>query len=480
MVTALPSDSGFVLQDDPATPSTAATVSFRDIIPKPDHPRIAGINTHDAHTWCQSRREVPAPAWLINRLAIENIERPYRGFSADGKPDPSVYSYDQDEGAPVKEAVDATNALLQLLTQEERNAVTKGDVQDDDEFRAWSNPELYVNPGGIRLDETRSEVQDAIHAILAASLSKEGYAKAVGCTLTNEFLGSLVDGLKVLNRHSYNFRLFLPTSTRQPSLTAPWGWTFFGHHLCLAVVFVGPRMVVGPTFMGAEPDRIDEGPHAGLRLFSQEEIHALNLMRDLSPENQKRAQVSEVMDSKGPHGLPEDRWNPFDERHLGGAHQDNRTVPYEGCPISAFTPEQKAKIYEIVRVFNAYLPPGPLEKRMQQVKRYEDQTYFAWIGKFGLGDPYYYRIHSPVAFCEFDFHCGSELRRSVHARSRNNADHSCALITTPTRPFPVFLTNTSPAKCHIHTVNRLPNCGDYGKALIAQSGAQTKGSTKTQ
>lgn len=38
----------------------------------------------------------------------------------------------------------------------------------------------------------------------------------------------------------------------------------------------------------------------------------------------------------------------------------------------------------------------------------------------------------------------------------------CAALTT------VFLTNTSPAKCHIHTVNRLPNCKDYGKALISQ------------
>lgn len=36
------------------------------------------------------------------------------------------------------------------------------------------------------------------------------------------------------------------------------------------------------------------------------------------------------------------------------------------------------------------------------------------------------------------------------------------------RPVTVFLTNTSPAKCHIHTVNRLPNCEDYGKALIRQ------------
>jgi hypothetical protein len=33
---------------------------------------------------------------------------------------------------------------------------------------------------------------------------------------------------------------------------------------------------------------------------------------------------------------------------------------------------------------------------------------------------------------------------------------------------PVFLTNTTPAKCHIHTINRLPNRGDYGKALLEQ------------
>jgi len=65
--------------------------------------------------------------------------------------------------------------------------------------------------------------------------------------------------------------------------------------------------------MGAEPDRIDVGPHAGLRLFTQEEIRGLNLMRDLSVENQSTAQLNEDM----VEGLAEDRWNPFDERWVG-------------------------------------------------------------------------------------------------------------------------------------------------------------------
>ncbi|WRT64445.1 uncharacterized protein IL334_001377 [Kwoniella shivajii] len=429
---AAPTNSGFVLHDDPATPRTDATISFRDILPASDHPRIAGIDKHNSHTWCQSRREVPAPAWLINRLDVKNIERPYKGFSSDGKPDPTIFRYEQDEGAPVEATVRAVQRLLDAIPEDTKKSLIKGDVTTDDEFRAWSNPELYVNAGGIRLDETSSEIQNLVHDVLKASLSQDGYRKALGCTLTNHFLGELINGLSVLNKHSYNFRLFLPEDTKAPDLARPWGYSFFGHHLCLAVCFAGPRMVIGPTFMGAEPDRIDVGEYEGLRLFSQEEIRGLNLMRDLSSENQARAQISEGMDCQ--HGLPEDRWNP----HLGGAHQDNRTVPFEGCPISSFTAEQKDEVYAIIQAFNTYLPADPLKHYMARIKAFEDQTYFAWIGKYGLGDPYYFRIHSPITFCEFDFHCG------------------------------IFLTNTSPAKCHIHTVNRLPNCGDYGKALIRQ------------
>jgi len=150
---AAPTNSGFILEDDPATPRTDATVSFRDILPKPDHPRIAGISTHDAHTWCETRRQVPAPAWLIDRLRIENIERPYRGFSVDGQPDPTIFHYQEDEGAPVASACDAVNRLLDSLDDAERDAVVRGDVREDDEFRAWSNPELYVNPGSyLNLD----------------------------------------------------------------------------------------------------------------------------------------------------------------------------------------------------------------------------------------------------------------------------------------------------------------------------------------
>ncbi|RFU32766.1 hypothetical protein B7463_g3535, partial [Scytalidium lignicola] len=428
---ATPMNSGYLRTTDPTKPRSDAAVPFRDIIPAPDHPRIAGIEKHTALSWCDSRRQIEAPAWLINRLEAKNLERPYKGFTSDGKVRDGVYEYAEDEGAPTEEAIAATEALLKLLSPEQKTAVSFKSVLDD-EFRLWSNPELYMNPGGLRLDELSTEIQDAIHNILKVSTSKQGYDKILGCCLTNGFLGQLVNGRSVLNEHSYNFRLF-----GTPSLTAPWGYTFFGHHLCFGVVFLGKKMVVGPTFMGAEPDQIDEGPHAGLRLFKDEELESLKLMQGLPKELQDKATLSKGMDGKS---LASDRWNPFDERHLGGARQDNRVLPYEGCPVSEFPLEKQEAIINLFLAFNEYYPQKVLQHRLQNFKKYLNETYFSWIGEFGEEDPYYYRIHSPVAFMELDFHCG------------------------------IFLTNTSPARCHIHTVNRLPNRGDYGRAMMKQAG----------
>jgi hypothetical protein len=144
---ATPTETGFLREDDPRVPQTEALVSFRDIIPKPDHPRIQGIEHHTAQSWCESRRRVPAPAWLINRLDKDNIEKPYEGFSSDGKPDPGVYYYGPDEGAPVEEACLAANKLVERLSEDQKQATVLDDVCNNDAFRMWSNPELYVNEG---------------------------------------------------------------------------------------------------------------------------------------------------------------------------------------------------------------------------------------------------------------------------------------------------------------------------------------------
>ena len=178
----------------------------------------------------------------------------------------------------------------------------------------------------------------------------------------------------------------------------------------------GADLSISPTFFGAEPDYIDEGPHKGLRLFSEEEHLPLKLMQSLAPELQKKAQLYELM--VGDH-LPEDKWNPFDERHLGGATRDNRVIPYEGVCVKDFTSDQRQQVLRILAAFQEHLPEGPRRARMAQIERHLDETYFAWIGSFGDADPYYYRLQSPVALAE----CASPVSERCSLPSRLSRWH---------------------------------------------------------
>ena len=143
---AAPQNSGYLQTKDPLRPRSDAAVPFRDIVPDPQHPRIAGIADHDALSWCESRRQIEAPAWLINRLDAKNLERPYHGFTSDGKVREGIFKYPDNEGAPTEEVIARVEELLGILSGEQQELVQCGEVTDDD-FRMWSNPELYVNPG---------------------------------------------------------------------------------------------------------------------------------------------------------------------------------------------------------------------------------------------------------------------------------------------------------------------------------------------
>jgi hypothetical protein len=92
---------------------------------------------------------------LINRLHRKNLE-PYKGFTSDGKVRDGLYQYAEDEGAPTEQVVKRVEGLLELLDGEQRKEVHCGEVTDD-EFRLWSNPELYVNPGMSSLTHEVSE-----------------------------------------------------------------------------------------------------------------------------------------------------------------------------------------------------------------------------------------------------------------------------------------------------------------------------------
>lgn len=298
---------------------------------------------------------------------------------------------------------------------------------DSHEWRTWSNPEFLLSDKGVRLDEVSPALRDKVLAVLETTLSPEGYQKALGAMRVNGFLGDLVKAPAVMNEFSYNFCLF-----GEPSTTQPWGFSFYGHHLCLSVFLYKTQIVVSPWFTGAEPNLIDEGKYKGTRVLETEEKLGLQLMQSLPAEEQAKAQIYKLMrDPAMPYG----RWNHDDQRHLCGAYRDNRVVPYEGVLVSEMSPGQQELVLGILDQYLLFLPATAKKIRLDDIKSWFHETYFCWIGGYGDADPFYYRIQSPVVIVEFDHHSG------------------------------VFLTNKEPAKFHIHTLLRTPNAGDYGMAL---------------
>ena len=394
---------------------------YHPFVPAPGQSRIAG-NTPRAHT--QARLQNPRAKELFGGWA-ELAKAPFTGVTTDGHLVPGLFSL-QPSDAPSAEMTAAAGAVLASVSPAQRAAMSF--PIESDLWRGWQNTELYVENYGLRLDETSERVRDAVMELLRASLSGKGYETSRDVMRLNRFLGDLVGGPDVLGEWSYTFCLF-----GEPSMSEPWGWQLFGHHLTLSCFVLGRQMVLTPAFLGAEPTYADVGPFAGISLFEDEERAGLALMRSLSAAQQRQAIVAHSMVGGD---LPPGRRHFADNLHLGGAHQDNRVIPYEGLQGSALSAAQRRALLDLIALYVAPLPPGPQAARLEEIARHLADTRFCWIGGHEEASPFYYRIQSPVVMIEFDHHAG------------------------------VFLTNAEPAKFHVHTIVRTPNGNDYGIDLL--------------
>ncbi|PVH92609.1 hypothetical protein DM02DRAFT_635213 [Periconia macrospinosa] len=402
--------------------------AFRQFLPDLSQPRFTALQQQDAHEYAATFKRDAQPASLhaLWQHWRKLFQESFQGITNDGSIQKGLFEL-QDERVPVCEIAVVAQSLLSLLDESQRECINYH--IDSPEWRSWSNPEFLLSDKGIRLDEANVHVRDTALKLLQCTLSPEGYQKALGAMRINGFLDRLMNAPRIFNDFSYNLALF-----GKPSATEPWGFSFYGHHLCLNILLYQNQIVVSPFFTGAEPNIIDDpqDAYAGTDILQEEDRLGLQLMQSLPPQLQAKAQVFKLLhDPSMPYG----RWNHDDQRHLCGAYRDNRVVPYEGVKVSDMSASARDLVTAIMSEFLLYLPTEARKMRLMKTKSWYHETYFCWIGGFGDNDAFYYRIQSPVIIVEFDHHSG------------------------------VFLTNKTPAKFHIHTLLRKPNGGDYGMAL---------------
>lgn len=407
-----------------------STEGFRTYLYPPGHARIQSLKGLDAYGYREAAKQGGFTGELIRGWTPLYFE-PFRGVTSDGNTISGLFPLIPalpGEEAPVAAMAAAASELQAHLSGEELDRVSY--PVDAADWQSWANPEFMQHDTGLRLESIDAVTRDLVLRLVGTSLSLEGYDLVRTLMRINGFLGDLVGLPDLMNEYSYNFALY-----GTPSVTEPWGWQLFGHHVAVNCLVAGTQMVMTPVFFGAEPNCIDEGPFQGAVVFEKRIDLSRKLMQSLRPTQQQTARVFPTMVDPA---MPEGRVHPGDERHLAGAFQDNRIIPYEGIRVSDLDTPSRVLLDALVKDFTAHLPPGPAAARRREIAEHYDNTWFTWIGGFGNNDVFYCRVQSPVVILELDHHCG------------------------------VFLSNDSPQPFHIHTVMRTPNGNDYGRALVRE------------
>ncbi|MCX5094000.1 DUF3500 domain-containing protein [Streptomyces sp. NBC_00365] len=404
------------------------SAEYRKYLYPSDAPRLSSIRGLDVYEYREAAKAGPFTGELIRGWKPLQLAD-FRGVSEDGTPRPEVHAWEParpGEEAPVADMVAAARDLLAALDEDARAKLCH--PVDGVEWQTWANPEFLQFDTGVRLEFQPPEVRKKALALVEASLSPEGFRLVHDMTLINGFLGEVVGLQSILNEFSYHFALY-----GDPDPTAPWGWQLFGHHCAVHCLVVEGRMVVSPAFLGAEPNEIDDGPHAGTVALTDRIRLGTDLMAALPQDQRTTATVYEHMVDPA---MPPGRIHPGDERHLAGAFQDNRVIPVEGLRAADMPEQARQILLAIAESFVSLLPDGPRAARMREIRDHLDETWFSWIGGHEVGDVFYYRVQSPVLIAELDHHCG------------------------------VFLDYDTPKPFHIHTVLRTPHGNDYGRAYV--------------
>ena len=274
--------------------------------------------------------------------------------------------------------VDAATAFIQVLGEAEREKALY--TLDDPERFNW----IFVpaTREGLALREMSAEQRMAAHALLAATTSGQGYQKAVGVMRLEEMLGQMEDRPDYRDPEDYHFWIF-----GEPSVTEPWGWRFEGHHVSLSFTSSDGMTVSTPSFIGANPARVEEGVYTGWRLLANEEDLARELLMSLDGSQRTRA----VIQADAPNDI------------ITGNDREVSITERSGLPASDMNAEQRDLLLRLVAEYTGNMEHSIASAQMAKIEEAGfGELHFAWAGSAEPGERHYYRIHGPTVLIEYD------------------------------------------------------------------------------
>jgi hypothetical protein len=273
----------------------------------------------------------------------------------------------------------AAEHFLASLTPEQRVQATFP-FQDDERLNWHFIPKERK---GLPLLDMTPPQKALAHALLSAGLSQQGYIKAVTIMSLEDVLRMMEndDGNR-RNPQKYYFSVF-----GTPSDTGTWGYRVEGHHLSQNFTVVNGKVAGTPSFFGANPAEVREGPRKGLRALAAEEDLARDLLESLTPDQKKVAIVTS---------------EAYKDILTSASRKAALEGQPSGLPAAKMTRKQFDLLETLLSDYASNVPEQLAQARMEQVKKAGTNLFFAWAGVEQRGGPHYYRIQAPAFLIEYD------------------------------------------------------------------------------
>jgi hypothetical protein len=274
----------------------------------------------------------------------------------------------------------AANNFLAMLSADQKAKATF--AFDDKERLNWHF--IPRERKGLPLKEMDAGQRALAEGLLAGSLSPSGYAKvAKVLSLEPVLRDQEKDTRGRRDAAGYFYSVF-----GDPSASKTWGWRFEGHHVALNYTVVKGQVVASsPTFFGANPAEIKDGPRKGFRALAREEDLARELLASLDAKQRPMAVVDPVApkDIASGNKLKADPLDP------------------KGIAASKLNKKQVEMLMALIEEYADNMPEDLGTARMEGVRKGGmDKLHFAWLGSADRGQPHYYRIQGPSFLVEYD------------------------------------------------------------------------------
>lgn len=324
-----------------------------------------------------------------------------------------------------RQMTDAARALLATFTDAELDRTLF--ALDADERSHWSNVPLQAHRRpGLRLGDLDRDSLLALHELLRASLSSQGYQKVAGIIRLDDInraqqvarLTPDSTAYAKAQAESFGSDNYFVAFFGDPQRDARWGWLIQGHHLAVSFTVADGQTAFLPMFMGATPLAVEEDVETGWSALAQEVTRGVELVGSLD-ESQRKIAIA-------PAEVPQDV--------LNGVGNKQRFTPSEGLRAATMTPAQKQLLRALVE---EYVENADFDVAGQQLAAIAaagwDELAFTWRGGTDgdLGAPFYYRVQGP--------------RIVIELRNSEN---------------------------HVHTITRDP-ANDYGEAWLGLTYRET-------